>query len=64
MSRYVIRKTKGPTAQCVVCNLRYALRLDGLIRMHPATSVQTIPNRDRTCPGSRVKPVQGSIQAP
>jgi hypothetical protein len=63
MSRYVIRKTKGPTAKCVVCNFRYALRLDGLIRMHPA-SVQTIPNQDRTCPGSRVKPVQGSIEAP
>lgn len=63
MSRYVIRKTKGPTAQCQVCNLRYALRLDGLIRMHPSP-VQTIPNRDRTCPGSRVKPVRGSIKAP
>ena len=56
-----IRKTKGPTAQCVVCNTRCALRLDGLIRLHRKDH-GAWPNA--TCAGSHMRPVRETIQAP
>lgn len=44
--------TTGPTGTCPTCHHPYALRTDGLIRMHTTDHTRNGP----ICPGSRTKP--------
>ena len=42
----------GPSGFCPACRRSYALRSDGLIRLHTTDQTRTGPH----CPGSRTKP--------